>query len=222
MSDLKQQIKDAASRLEKHQGRKQWGSAQDPVALLVETILSHNTNDRNRDMAFQALQSAYPSWQNVIDTDHDDLALTIRSAGLNHQKAERIQFVLQSLLAEQGEFTLKHYESMSVAEALEAITQYPGIGKKTAGIVLTFGLNKPYFAVDTHINRISRRIGWVQEKEDAHDVMNILVPNDQKGQFHMQLIQHGRETCKARKPLCDVCVLQDMCQFFQSSTQESM
>jgi len=208
---LKKQVKQVAQRLLRHQGPKRWGSTKDPVTLLVETILSHNTNDRNRDLAYRALKQTYPDWDAVLDAAPDELARVIRPAGLNHQKAERIQIALRTLLTEQGAYTLEHLMPMTVAQARDWLMQLPGVGKKTAGIVLTFGLNKPYFAVDTHINRITRRLGWVTDTQDAHDLMNVVVPPQEMGSFHMQLIEHGRSTCKARKPLCADCVLQDLC-----------
>lgn len=208
---LEDSVQQVAQRLLHHQGPKRWGGTKDPVALLVETILSHNTNDRNRDLAYRALKQAYADWDAVLDAPQDELAQVIRPAGLNHQKAKRIQIALRTLLAEQGAYTLDHLSPMTVTQARNWLMQLPGVGKKTAGIVLTFGLHKPYFAVDTHINRMTRRLGWVTGTQDAHEVMNAVVPPNLMGQFHLQLIAHGRNICKARKPLCADCVLQDLC-----------
>lgn len=201
-------------RLEAHYGPRQWKSAQDPVDVLVETILSQSTTDHNRDMAFKNLKATYAGWDEVIGISKEELAETIRFAGLHHQKAERIQTALKTLLKEQGTFSLDYLKSMAVDEAVKELTRLPGVGKKTAGIILTFALNMPYFAVDTHINRITRRLGWVPPKKDPHDVMNDLVPDDLKGPFHIQLVTHGRQTCKARKPLCDACVINKFCPVF--------
>jgi len=207
-------IQDVHLKLEFHHGPMQWQSAQAPVDVLVETILSQSTTDHNRDMAFRNLKATYSNWEEVISISQDELAETIRSAGLNHQKAERIQVALKTLLEEQGEFSLDYLKSMTPEEAVKDLTRLPGVGKKTAGIILTFSLNIPYFAVDTHVTRITRRLGWVPPKKDPHDVMNALVPDDLKGPLHIHLVHHGRQTCKARKPFCDDCVIKEMCPVF--------
>lgn len=214
-ADLKRHVARVHRRLQARHGPARWGSPTDPVALLVETILSHNTNDRNRDVAYCALRAAYPDWQAVLQADPAALASVVRPAGLNHQKAHRIQFALRTLLDEFGALTLEPLRAQTADEARAWLTRLPGVGKKTAGIVLTFGLSKPYFAVDTHINRIARRLGWVGPRQDPHDVMNALVAPDDVGPFHLQLIRHGRTTCKARKPLCQGCAISDLCPTFQ-------
>ena len=200
-------------------GPVQWQGALDPLDTLVETILSQNTNDRNRDMAFEALKKTFPTWKGVVEASPDALAQVIRSAGLHRQKAKRIQNVLRTLYEEHGRFSLDHLRPLSRAEAFQALTRFPGVGKKTAGIVLTFALNKPYFPVDTHIQRITARLGWVQSGEDPHDVMNALVPQRRIRPFHLHLIRHGRETCKARKPLCAGCVINGLCPVYSDAAE---
>jgi len=211
---LKKRLLEVAARLEQRYGDLGWNSASLPLDVLVETILSHNTTDHNRDIAYRALKAAYPSWQALVEAPCERLAEVIRPAGLNHQKAERIQTVLRTLYEEQGAFTLDPLHALSRDEALAALTRFVGVGKKTAGIVLTFALDKPYFPVDTHIKRITRRLGWVKQGQDPHEVMNALTPLALIKPFHLQLIQHGRDTCKARKPLCGECLLSDLCPAF--------
>lgn len=211
---LKRRVLEVSKRLEAHYGPVQWQGASDPLDTLVETILSQNTNDRNRDMAFQALKSKYPCWEAVAQAPEEALAQAIRSAGLNHQKAKRIQHILRALYQERGEYSLDYLHKVSRDQAFGELTRFPGVGKKTAGIVLTFALNKPYFPVDTHIERITARLGWVQARQDPHDVMNALVPQRRIRPFHLHLIRHGRETCKARRPLCAGCVINELCPVF--------
>lgn len=218
-SALRRRVLEVAHRLQACYGPVQWQGASDPLDTLVETILSQNTNDRNRDMAYQALKSKYPSWTSVAEAPEEELVQVIRSAGLNRQKAKRIQHVLRTLVEEQGRFSLDHLHDLSRSEAFEALTRFPGVGKKTAGIVLTFALNKPYFPVDTHIQRITARLGWVQSGEDPHDVMNALVPQRTIRPFHLHLIRHGRETCKARRPLCAGCAINELCPVYSDAAK---
>lgn len=212
--DLRRHVFQVAARLEAHYGPVQWRGGTEPLETLVETILSQNTNDRNRDMAFGALKAAYPSWDAVAQAPVGELAGVIRCAGLNHQKAVRIQNVLRTLYKEHGRFSLDHLRVLSLSDAFQALTRFPGVGKKTAGIVLTFALDKPYFPVDTHIKRITARLRWVKPGQDPHDAMNALVPPKAIRNFHLHLIWHGRDTCKARKPQCAGCVINDLCPIF--------
>ncbi len=207
-------VREVADRLRARYGELVWHSQTDPLENLIETVLSQNTNDRNRDMAFAALKARYPTWEAVLQASVEELAATIRSAGLNRQKAARIQKILRWLREEQGAFSLDYLRDLGKEDALAGLTRFNGVGKKTAGIVLTFSLDKPYFPVDTHIKRVTRRLGWVEPGEDPHDTMNALVPEELVHAFHLYLIQHGRDTCKARKPRCEACPLNDLCPVF--------
>ncbi|MBI1730562.1 endonuclease III [Candidatus Acetothermia bacterium] len=209
----KERLLKISNKLEKKYGKIPWKSHGDPLDLLILTILSQNTNDVNRDRAYEALNRKYSSYQQIIDAPLSELADTIRVGGLNQQKAKRIQQVLKDIRREQGKFSLDYLKKLSRDDALVELLKHNGVGKKTAGIVLTFSLNKPYFPVDTHITRITQRLGLVKKNQDPHDVMNELVPEKLTYQLHMHLITHGRETCKARKPLCDRCVIREFCPF---------
>lgn len=216
---MRRRVLEVARRLQACYGPVQWQGVLDPLDTLVETILSQNTNDRNRDLAFAALKKTFSTWKGVIEVSPDVLAQVIRPAGLHRQKAKHIQNVLSTLVEEHGRFSLDHLVPLSRTEALRALTRFPGVGKKTAGIVLTFALNKPYFPVDTHIQRITARLGWVKAGQDPHDVMNALVPQRLIHPFHLHLIRHGRETCKARKPLCAGCAINELCPVYSASAK---
>jgi endonuclease-3 len=200
-----------AQRLEKHYGLIPWKKQGDPLDTLILTILSQNTNDGNRDRAYASLGERFPTYEAILRASSDELADAIRVGGLHQQKARRIQQILCTIKRERGAFDLSYLEKLSREEALKDLLRFKGVGKKTAGIVLTFSLYKPYFPVDTHIHRITRRLRLVRGNQDLHDVMNRLVPDALKYQLHLHLIRHGREACKARKPLCDRCVISDLC-----------
>ena len=200
-----------AGRLEAHDGPIPWERQGDPLDVLILTILSQNTNDTNRDRAYAELQQTYSSHQAMAEAPTAELAEVIRTAGMHNQKAKSIQRALRTTYERHGAYDLSHLEKLSTEEALAELVALKGVGKKTAGIVLAFSLGKPYFPVDTHIQRITKRLGFVQKTEDPHDVMNALVPDELKFQFHIHLIQHGRDTCKARKPRCEDCVIADLC-----------
>ncbi len=206
-----ERLLEVARRLEAHYGPLPWRKQGEPLDILILTILSQNTNDGNRDRAYGALRRRYPSYQAIAEADPDELAQTIQVGGLHRQKSRRIQEILRTIYREQGAFDLSYLAELSREEALKELLRFKGVGKKTAGIVLTFSLNKPYFPVDTHIKRITRRLELVRPGEDPHEAMNRLVPDKLKYQLHLHLIRHGRDTCRARKPACARCVIAQLC-----------
>ena len=191
----------------------------DPVSEMVDTILSQNTNDRLRDIAFDRLRSKFPSWEAVRDAPVDEIEEAIRIAGLSGQKARRIKEALQRITEERGEISLDFLRDMSVEDAKKWLTSFNGIGPKTAAIILLFSLDMPAFPVDTHVHRVSKRLGLIGEKvsrEKAHEILEKLVPPEIYYTFHLNLIRHGREVCKARKPKCESCVLNDLCDYYRA------
>jgi endonuclease-3 len=200
-------------RLEKHYDPLTWRSHGDPLDILILTILSQNTNDQNRDRAYESLKKRFPTYESMVRAPTEKVAEAIKVGGLHQQKAKRIQEILKRIKQERGDYDLGYLRDLNTDQAVQELLQFDGVGKKTAGVVLTFSLNKPYFPVDTHISRITERLGLVRQNQDAHDIMNKLVPDGLKYQLHLHLIWHGRQTCKARKPLCDQCVIADVCPY---------
>ena len=189
----------------------------DPVASLVNTILSQNTNDVNRDRAFERLQERFPTWEQVRDAPEEALVEAIRPAGLGPTKGPRIQGALRRIAEESGEIELGFLGEMSVEEARAWLLSIPGVGPKTAAIVLLFALGKPAFPVDTHVHRVTRRLGLIPEKtgrEKAHDLLEALAPPEIYYAFHLNLIAHGRAVCHARNPEHDQCILRGECAFY--------
>jgi endonuclease-3 len=193
--------------------------ARDPVESLVSTILSQNTNDVNRDRAFDRLRQRFPSWEAVRDAPADEVIEAVRPAGLAPTKVPRIQDALRRITEERGEIRLDFLDEMPLEEARRWLISTRGIGPKTAAIVLLFALGRPAFPVDTHIHRVTKRLGLIPEKttrEKAHDLLESAVPSEIYYTFHINLIAHGRAVCHPRRPGCDRCVLQDRCGFYQS------
>jgi endonuclease-3 len=192
----------------------------DPIATLVSTILSQNTNDVNRDRAFERLRERFPTWEKVRDAPLDELVEAIRPAGLAPTKAPRIQEALRRITDKQGEIEIGFLGDMALEEARAWLLDIPGVGPKTAAIVLLFALGMPAFPVDTHVHRVARRLGLIPEKtnrEKAHVLLEDLVPPNIYYSFHLNLIEHGRAICHARTPECARCVLQDRCAYYAST-----
>lgn len=197
-------------------GEPRWRPHLEPIAELVSTILSQNTNDLNRDRAFEALRARFPTWAAVRDADLEDLKATIRVAGLADQKAPAIRRALQQIEAERGELSLDFIRELPLDEAKRWLTRIKGVGPKTAAIVLLFSLGRPAFPVDTHVHRVSKRLGLIGariSRERAQEIFEAMMPPETFYALHLNLIRHGREVCLARRPHCDRCALRDLCDY---------
>jgi endonuclease III len=212
--DLQRKAAEVLRRLEENFGRPEWRDPLPALDELVSTILSQNTNDRNRDLAYHALRRRFATWEQVRDADPAEVVAAIRIAGLANQKGPRIQAVLREITAERGALDLSFLSDLSVPEAQAWLTHFKGVGPKTAAIVLVFSLGKPAFPVDTHIYRVSGRIGLRPQNmsvEQAHPHLAGLIQPADYGPGHINLIRLGREICHARKPDCAHCPLRDLC-----------
>jgi endonuclease-3 len=208
-------------RLMEIYGRPQWRSHLDPISQVVSTIISQNTSDVNRDRAFERLRARFASWEVVRDAPVEAIEEAIRPAGLAQQKAPRIKGALQFITQERGELSLDFLKDLPVDEAKAWLTQVKGIGPKTAAIILLFSLGMPAFPVDTHVHRVTQRLGLIGPKisaEQAHVILEDLLPAAIYYPFHLNVIRHGREICHARNPQCEICPLQTLCDYYQEMT----
>ncbi|NLB70795.1 MAG: endonuclease III [Chloroflexi bacterium] len=197
-------------------GKPDWHELMLAVDELVCTILSQNTNDINRDKAFRALKERYPTWEEVRDADPAELQYVIRIAGLALQKGPNIQAALKAITAEQGTISLEWLKELNVEEARDWLTQLKGVGPKTAAIVMVFSLGMPAFPVDTHVFRVTGRIGLRPAKmnvEKTHAYLEMIGDPAVFGPLHLNLITLGREYCLARKPKCSGCPVVDLCDY---------
>lgn len=220
MTNLAKRALQVHERLLEFYGRPTWCNPLPPLDELVSTILSQNTNDTNRDRAFNALQAHFPTWEAVRDADPEAVIAAIRPAGLANQKGPRIQVVLRAITAERGRLDLGFLKDLPPEEALGWLTKFKGVGPKTAAIVLLFSLGRPAFPVDTHIYRVTGRIGLRAEKmtvEETHAHLERLFPPEAYYAAHLNIIRLGREICAARKPDCPRCPLHSLCDYAQKS-----
>ena len=202
-------------------GSSQWSDSLSPIDQLISTILSQNTNDRNRDRAFESLRQRFPTWEDVRDAEGGEVTEAIRSAGLANRKGPRIQKILRQITEQRGDLNLDFLSEMSVEEAKDWLMKFNGVGPKTTAIVLQFSLNKPAFPVDTHIFRVSKRLGLLPEKmnvEKAHEHLAQLLPVEAYYPAHLNMIRLGRELCHARRPDCNHCPLTDLCLYYSQNT----
>lgn len=214
--DLAERAQEAHHRLLEFYGNPEWRNPLPPLDELVSTILSQNTNDINRDRAYKALVERFPTWEAVRTAREQDIIEAIRPAGLANQKGPRIQAILQEIFKQRGELDIAFLKSYSIEDARDWLLQFKGVGPKTAAIVLQFGLDKPAFPVDTHVHRVTGRIGLRPEKMSAdktHQHLEELMPPETYFPAHLNIIRLGREICQARLPMCVDCPLQDICAF---------
>jgi endonuclease-3 len=223
--DLSHQARIVHKKLLDFYGYPEWRNPLPPLDELISTILSQNTNDVNRDRAFEALKVRFPTWEAVRDAGQDEVIEAIRPAGLANQKGPRIQNVLRQITEERGELNLQFLNEFSAEEASDWLLKFKGVGPKTAAIVLQFSLDKPAFPVDTHIYRVSGRLGLRPAKmsaDKAHPYLEQLFPPETYYPVHLNLIRLGREICLARRPNCEKCPLKDLCNFYAEISTQSV
>ncbi len=190
---------------------------KDAVSQLVATMLSQATTDVQTARSFRNLRRQFRTWDDVRDAPVSQIAKAIRSSGLSKQKAPRIKRALQHITSERGRIELNFLKKLPTEEALQWLMNIAGVGPKTASIVLLFTYQQPLFPVDTHIHRVTKRLGWIPQKanaEKAHEVLTAIVPPGLHYRLHLNLIRFGREICQARRPRCEVCPLTDLCEYY--------
>ena len=222
-------------------GRPVWQHRLDPVSELILTILTQNSADTNAEIAFEALRRQYPgggevrphnpgagwggegltdgavpNWDAVERAPLPELVDTIRSGGLANQKAPRIQATLRRIREERGSYSLDFLGEMSALDARDWLTRIDGIGKKTASVLLLFSFGLPLMPVDRHVERVALRVGLIPPRataDDAHDLFLGMLEADEMYATHVNLIQHGRKVCHARRPDCAACPIRPRCRF---------
>ena len=212
----KRRVRAIRDRLRELYGRPRNPPHGHPIAELVRTVLSQNTNDRNRDVAYTRLRDRFPSWEAVRDAPADEVIEAIRPGGLAQQKGPRIQEILRRIGDEEPD--LDWLAEAPREQAIAYLTGLPGVGRKTAACVLIFALGRPEIPVDTHVYRVGGRLGLFREKapfEEAHDEMLAITDPADAYELHMNLIRHGREICRP-KPRCEACELRRMCPWFRA------
>jgi endonuclease-3 len=214
-SSLAKKLREVALRLARRFGRQAFTPHRtDPVRNLVLTILSQNTTDTNRDRAFARLMERFPTLPRLAEASPGEVEETIRVAGLARAKAGAILSALARIRRERGVYSLEFLAKMPLDEARDYLTSFPGVGVKTASVVLLFSFGLPAFPVDTHIHRVVRRLGLVPASADASRATRLLephVPRGAAGPLHLGLIRLGREICRPRTPLCPRCPLLSVC-----------
>lgn len=205
-------------------GPRQWRRGLNGLDGLIATILSQNTSGANSSRAFARLKRAFPTWQACVSAPVAQVEAAIRCGGLARRKARRIQAVLRHIEQERGRLGLAFLGRWPVERAREWLMRLDGVGPKTAACVLLFNFGRPALPVDTHVHRVSRRLGLIDERvtaEAAHAILQAACPDECVYAFHVLLIAHGRQTCRARSPLCTSCVLARQCRWWQERKRAS-
>jgi endonuclease-3 len=211
---LKEKALRVSRILDRFYGRPLWRSRVDPLSELVLTILSQATSDTNSGRAFESLRARFPTWEEVAQAPVGEVADAIRSGGLANQKAPRIQAVLREIAEKEGVCSLDRLYSLSTEDARAYLSNFHGVGPKTIACVLMFGMGRPVLPVDTHVHRVTRRLGLIPPKasaERAHDLLQALIPPYETYAFHVRFIRHGRKICHAQNPDCAACPLLEEC-----------
>jgi endonuclease III len=213
----KRRLRRIRDRLRAEYGRPLPRPHRAPIDELVLTVLSQNTNDRNRDVAYGRLRERFASWAEVRDAPVAELEEAIRPGGLAPTKSVRIQEILRAI----GDDDLSWLADAPVEEGREYLQSLPGVGRKTAACVLLFSFGRPDVPVDTHVYRVGTRLGLFRPKasfDEAHDELLRITDPEDAYEVHVLLIRHGRRTCTARAPRCAECPLLRMCPYGRAHT----
>ncbi|GHB82858.1 endonuclease III domain-containing protein [Persicitalea jodogahamensis] len=221
LSDLATKTIQAHERLNEHYGVQEIYGRADPMHELIGTILSHRTTHANEVAAYRNMRERFPTWEAVRDAPLADLTAAIRTATYPEVKAPYIQQVLARLIEERGVANIDFLHDFSTEDAMQWLTDLPGVGPKTATLLLLFNFRKPVMPVDTHVHRVTQRLGIIGPKvsaNKAHDILLSYLPADAKVlfNFHKHFYWHGQRVCTWHEPKCSECVLQSMCDYYQS------
>ena len=211
---LRRRARTVLNRLRKRYGELLPPRRSDPLEELVLTVLSQHTSDINAERAFEGLRATFATWEDVVRAPTRAVADTIRSGGLADTKAPRIQVILREVAERRGDFDLSHLADLPDEAARAELLSLPGVGPKTAAVVLSFSLGRDAMPVDTHVHRVTKRLGLVPpttSAERADRILHELVPEGLRTPLHVALIRLGREICKAPIPRCRTCPLNDIC-----------
>ena len=183
------------------------------IDILIATKLSQNTTDKAAYIAFNNLKQKFSDWKTISNAPVSEIAKQIRVCGLANNKSREIKKFLQTLIKKRGEISLEYLRNLPDEKIYEELLQFKGFGLKTISCLIAFGLNRPVFPVDTHIHRILNRLGIVSTKNAVQTFQKAkaLIPDKYKVELHRKLILFGRETCTAKNPKCNECVLYELC-----------
>jgi endonuclease-3 len=211
---LRRHMRTVLGRLRKRFGDLLPPRRSDPLEELVLTVLSQHTSDVNAERSFEGLREAFPTWDAVVRARTARVADAIRSGGLAETKAPRIKAILREIRDRRGAFELSYLRDLPDDQARAELMSLPGVGPKTAAVVLSFSLGRDAMPVDTHVHRVTRRLGWIPSTasaERADRLLHELIPAGMRTELHVALIRLGREICKAPIPRCRICPLNDVC-----------
>jgi endonuclease III len=218
---LELKVEECTAALERLYGVPE-ASAVDPVDLLVSTILSQNTTDVNCLRAFGKLKASYPDYEDLLLAPEEEIAKAIRAGGLAGIKAGRIKRALSGIKLRAGKADMEFLKGMPKEKARDYLLSLPGVGPKTAAVVLLFAFGMPFMPVDTHVYRVSKRIGLVPENasfEEAERALEACTPEEKYLSLHLNLIRHGRRICRARNPQHESCALRNICDCYRTSAK---
>jgi len=196
-------------------------SSNDPMSQLVDIILSHRTRDEQTAAAWNNLLKRFGSWEAVRDAPTGEVQETIANVNWPEVKAPRLQKIMRQITEERGNLDLNFLRELPVEEAAAWLNRFEGVGPKTTAAVLLFSCQKPILPVDTHVWRVSIRLGLIGKKvtaDAAHDLLQALLPQDARTiyNFHKALLRHGQRICVFERPRCNKCPITDLCDYYQT------
>lgn len=223
ISALSEKVLEVSRRLTDFYGVAPW-SKKNVMSMLVDILLSHRTKDEQTEAAYQNLLRRFGSWEGVRDAPTQDVEDAISNVNWPEVKAPRLQTIMKQITEERGALDLQFLRDLPVEEGVTWLSRFEGVGPKTAAAVLLFSARKPILPVDTHVHRVSIRLGLIGKKvtaEAAHHLLQALLPNDPQTiyNFHKALLRHGQRICVFERPRCAKCPITDLCNYYQTTVK---
>jgi endonuclease III len=221
LTDLRSRTWEAHLLLNKLYGEQEIFSRRDPMRELISTMLSHRTTHADEEKAYFQMLERFKTWEGVRDAPFEELAQALSPARFPEPKAANIKKTLEKIIAERGEADIAFLQDLPVEQAMHWLMDLPGVGLKTATLVLLFNFRKPVLPVDTHVHRVTQRMGLISDKtsaEKAHTILLDFLPKEPQVlfNFHKHFFWHGQKVCQWKKPLCEKCPLTGLCDDYQS------
>ena len=211
-----EKIQNLINELRSIYGKKEWKQKNQPLDTLIKTILSQNTSDINSFRAFDSLKLKCPNWEICLQTPIEEIEEAIRMGGLAKTKSKRIKNILEKIKEDKGNLKINFLNNLPVDKARKWLISLKGVGEKTAAVTLLFAFNKPIFPVDTHVLRVTKRMGLIGDisLNKAHHELKKIISKEYYYESHLNLIEHGRKICHAQNPECQKCKVSKYCEYF--------
>lgn len=205
--------------LKKEYGTPRLGNPRDPIDDLIYIIITNKTSPKTAQRIFSTLKKEFRGWNEILEKHYTKLRVILKPAGLSHIKSQQIRASLQKIKQDFGSLKLMELKQKKPDDIEKYLTSLPGVSEKVAKCVMLYTLDINVLPVDSHVHRVSSRLGWTNSKraDQSHQELEALVPSQRRYAFHVDCILHGRQICRPKNPSCNICVINRDCNYYNTN-----